>query len=32
LVAGTVLASLKTKWHPLWFIAIGAGFGLLGLV
>jgi chromate transporter len=32
LVAATVVASLKTKWHPLWFIAIGAGFGLLGLV
>ncbi len=32
LVALTVLANLRTKWHPLWFIAVGAGLGLLGLV
>ena len=32
LLAATVVASLKTKLHPLWFIGAGALFGLLGLV
>lgn len=32
LVATTVLANLRLKLHPLWFIAVGAGLGLLGLV
>lgn len=32
LVAATVVANLRTKLHPLWFIAVGAAFGLLGLV
>ena len=31
LVAGTAVANLKTKWHPLWFIGFGALLGLLGL-
>ena len=32
LVAATVLANLRTKLHPLWFIGVGAVLGLLGLV
>ena len=32
LVALTLLANLRTRWHPLWFIAVGAALGLLGLV
>lgn len=32
LVAATVVASLKTRWHPLWFIVAGALLGALGLV
>lgn len=32
LVLLTILANLKTKLHPLWFIAVGALLGLLGLV
>jgi chromate transporter len=32
LVAVTVLANLRTKLHPLWFIGVGAALGLLGLV
>jgi len=32
LVAATVLANLRTKLHPLWFIAAGALLGLCGLV
>jgi chromate transporter len=32
LLAATVVATLKTKWHPLWFIGAGALLGLLGLV
>ena len=32
LVAVTVVANLRTKLHPLWFIAGGAALGLLGLV
>jgi chromate transporter len=32
LVAATLAANLRTKLHPLWFIGIGAGLGLLGLV
>ena len=32
LVAVTVVANLRTKLHPLWFIAVGAVLGLLGIV
>jgi chromate transporter len=32
LVAVTVVANLRTKLHPLWFIAVGAVLGLFGLV
>ncbi len=32
LVAATVVANLRTKLHPLWFIAVGAVLGLLGVV
>jgi chromate transporter len=32
LLAATVVANLRTKLHPLWFIAVGAVLGLLGLV
>ena len=32
LVALTVLANLKTRLHPLWFIGVGASVGLLGWV
>lgn len=32
LVAATVVANLRTKWHPLWFIGAGAILGLAGLV
>ena len=32
LVGATVVANLRTKLHPLWFIAVGAALGLLGLV
>jgi chromate transporter len=32
LVAATLVANLRSKLHPLWFIGIGAGLGLLGLV
>lgn len=28
----TVIANLRTAWHPLWFIAAGALLGLAGLV
>lgn len=32
LVGVTVVANLRTKLHPLWFIGVGAALGLLGLV
>ncbi len=32
LVAATLVANLRLKLHPLWFIAAGAALGLLGLV
>lgn len=32
LLAATVVASLRTKWHPLWLIGLGALLGLFGLV
>lgn len=32
LVTATLIANLRLKLHPLWFIAIGATLGLLGLV
>ena len=32
LVAGAVVANLRTKLHPLWFIGAGAVLGLLGVV
>ena len=32
LVGGTLAANLRTKFHPLWFIAVGACLGLMGLV
>jgi chromate transporter len=32
LVVATLIANLRLKLHPLWFIAVGAGLGLLGLV
>ena len=32
IVAATVVANLRTKLHPLWFIGVGAGLGLLGWV
>jgi len=32
MVAATVVANLRTKLHPLWFIAVGAALGLLGVV
>jgi len=32
LVAATVIANLRTKWHPLWLIGAGAVLGLAGLV
>lgn len=32
LVGATLLANLRLKLHPLWFIAVGAGLGLFGLV
>ncbi|QRM20590.1 chromate transporter [Dechloromonas sp. TW-R-39-2] len=32
LVMLTVVANLRLKLHPLWFIAAGAGLGLLGVV
>lgn len=32
LLAATVVANLRTKLHPLWFIGTGAVLGLLGLV
>jgi chromate transporter len=32
LVAATVIANLRSKLHPLWFIGVGAALGLLGLV
>ncbi len=32
LVAATLAANLRTTFHPLWFIGIGAAIGLLGLV
>ena len=32
LVALTLLINLRTKWHPLWLIAVGALLGLLGLL
>ena len=32
LLAATVVANLRTKLHPLWFIAVGAVLGLLSLV
>ena len=30
LVFATLLANLKTRWHPLWFIAVGAVWGASG--
>src|SRR5574343_294913 len=30
LVAATVVANLRTKLHPLWFIGVGAALGLCG--
>ena len=32
LVAATLVANLRSKLHPLWFIGFGAGLGLLGWV
>lgn len=32
LVGVTVVANLRTKLHPLWFIGVGAALGLLGLI
>lgn len=32
LVALTLLVNLRTRWHPLWFIGLGASAGLLSLV
>ena len=32
LVLAVVTLSLRTRWHPLWFIALGALLGGLGLV
>lgn len=32
LVGVTVVANLRTKLHPLWFIGVGALLGLLGLI
>ena len=32
LVLATVMANLRLKLHPLWFIAAGAALGLAGLV
>lgn len=32
LVAATVLANLRSTLHPLWFIGVGAGLGLLGFI
>jgi len=32
LVIATVVANLRLKLHPLWFIGVGAALGLLGLV
>ncbi|MDE2440623.1 MAG: chromate transporter [Betaproteobacteria bacterium] len=32
LVATTLVANLRSKLHPLWFIAAGAALGLLGLI
>ena len=32
LVLAVVALSLRTRWHPLWFIALGALLGGLGLV
>lgn len=32
LLGATLFASLRSKLHPLWFIGIGAAFGLAGLV
>lgn len=32
LVGATLTANLRTKFHPLWFIAVGACLGLMGLV
>lgn len=32
LVAATVAANLRSRLHPLWFIGVGAGLGLLGWV
>lgn len=32
LVAATLIANLRFKLHPLWYIAIGAGLGALGAV
>lgn len=32
LVAATVVANLRSRLHPLWFIGVGAGLGLLGWV
>ena len=29
-VFATLLANLKTRWHPLWFIAVGAVWGASG--
>jgi chromate transporter len=32
LVAATVVANLRTKLHPLWFIGAGAALGLLSVI
>lgn len=32
LVGATLTANLRTKFHPLWIIAVGACLGLMGLV
>ncbi len=32
LVGTTLIANLRYKLHPLWYIAIGAGLGALGLI
>lgn len=32
MVGLTVVANLRTQWHPLWLIAVGALFGLLGVL
>jgi chromate transporter len=31
-LAATAIATLRTRWHPLWFIAAGAALGAFGLL